>query len=404
MNILIVNTFYYPNLVGGTENSIKLLAEELVLQGNNVAVFTVDSQKGFYSEKINNVTIYRSNGKNVYNSLADKNGVKKLIYKIIEMRNYFVLSDLKKVLDEFKPDVAHTNNLFNMSPLILKYIKERNIKIVHTLRDYWFICPKSTLLNIKGDPCTKYCTEHNAFSCLSHVVYRDYFKSFTKYIDTVTAPSQFTLDLFVNMGYFRHNNTICIPNAIDFDENEVKNIINERMRKKKNIVNYLFIGNLLKSKGIQYLIESFKCTKNENSRLIICGDGDLKDYVRKSVLSDNRIIYKGAIYEEEKKNVLLESDVLIIPSIWYEPFGRVIIEAYKYGMPVIGTNMGGIPEIIDKDVSGVVISALNKDELIDAINHFSDTEVIKKYLINLPQKLNEYSLEKQINKFIEIYK
>lgn len=396
MKILIINCFYFPNLIGGTENSIKILADELANRGNEVAVFTTDANNKFLVEEINNVRVYRSTGKNVYYTKEKKNRIKKFVYKLIELRNYFVLTDLRKALNEFKPDVVHTNNLFNMSPYVLKYIKKNNIKIVHTIRDYWFMCPHSTLLNNKSEIC-----ENASFLCK---IYRNYYRYLSKFADVVTAPSNFTLDLLIKNGYFKNSKAICVSNAIDFNEEEVIKNISKREKNDNVEVNFLFIGNLHKSKGIEYLIETFKSINNKNIKLIICGKGQLEHYVKQAALADKRIIYKGAVYETDKKNVLLESDVLIIPSIWYEPFGRVIIEAYKYGMPVIGTDMGGIPEVIDNNLTGVIVNAYNKSGLEAAIRYFSNRDVVNKHLCNIPKKLDKYSVKKQIDKFLEIYK
>ncbi len=100
-----------------------------------------------------------------------------------------------------------------------------------------------------------------------------------------------------------------------------------------------------------------------------------------------------------------ESDVLIIPSRWPEPFGRVILDAYKYCMPVIGTNMGGIPEIVDQNKTGILINNNNlENELEKAIIYFSKKKNILNNMINIESKLNDFNICIQVEKFTEVYK
>lgn len=388
MKILMVTTYYYPNMIGGTEHSVKLLAEGLTDKGHDVYIIAADKRDKEY-EEINGVKVIRFDLKYKSESILWK-----LIRGGFEFRNYMIYPKLNYIIKQIKPDVIHTNLLFYLSPIIWKIAKYNNIKIVHTLRDYWGICPKCTLLKSDNSLCEK-----QKLLCKIHSMnYKDYSKN----VDIVTAPSQFTLQTYKSNKLYLNAKDIVVYNAIDFDLNYQKQIINMRNKKKSKYIIFLFIGTLDEYKGIKILINSFLQIKNNNIRLKICGDGKMKEFVEKSVIRDKRIEYLGRVHNKEKDNVFKESDVMIVPSIWYEPFGRVVIEAYKYGLPVIGSSIGGIDELLDREVS-IAVKPNNEMELKNAILKFCDKKLVEKYSYNTTKIIKKYDINTQINNFEKIY-
>lgn len=400
MNILIINPFYYPNVIGGTENSIQILAEGLVKRGCNVGVFTSDSRGKLTIEEINGVKVYRSSGRNVCSiiDIFKKNvGIfKKILFKAIDFRNYLVTKDLQYVLKDFNPDIVHTNNVFGVTPYVWKYIKKNKLRLVHTIRDYGIMCPKGYLLTKKSNICT--------YPHLACKIYRLYIKSLSKYVNFVTAASKFTLDLILKNGYFPNASSQYIYNSIEFDQEKLKNIINTKLDKDSQEVKFIFIGNLVKPRGIEFMINAFKKIGNENIKLIICGSGELENYVTEQAIDDDRIIFKGRVVGKQKEELINSCDVLIIPSMFQEPFGRVIIEAYKYGLPVIGTNLGGIPEIVKNYETGIIVNHVDENELVNAIKYFTERKNIKDMLKNIEETITRFGTETQIDLFLNIYK
>lgn len=386
MKILIVNAFYYPNMQGGTEQSVKLLAEGLIKRGHEVVVLTGDASE---INEENGVKIVRLGLKTSNDSL-----LRKVSRKILEFNNIAISNKLSNIINEINPDVVHTNNLFYISTIIWKIAKEKNIKVIHTLRDYWGLCPRTTLLNGSGSICEKgksFCNIHKYNYNLR-----------TKYVDIVTSPSKFTLDLYKKNNMFRNAKDIVVPNAIDFDIDERNKLLDDRLGRSRDIIKFLFIGTLDIHKGIKFLIEAFKQVKLDNIRLIICGDGPLKSYVEENTKVDKRIKYLGKVLKKEKEEILISSDVMVIPSIWYEPFGRVVIEGYKYAMPVIASEIGGIGELLEKNIS-LKVKANNKMDLISAINTLSTREKLKEYISKDSAVFNKYNIDNQIKTFEEIY-
>lgn len=396
MKILLINAFYYPNLIGGTEHVTKKISKEFVKSGNEVAIFTCDSKEKFIEEKIDGVTVYRSTGRNVGNIFEKKFCIKKYMYKLKELRNYSVIQDLEYVLDNFMPDVVHTNNMFCMSPYVWKYIHKRRIRLIHTVHDYWLMCPKATLRNRKENNCNSPST-----FC---IFYRAYMKKCSEYIDVAIFPSVYILNIYKNEGYFNKAELIHISNGIEYDENNVENIINEKIKKTNKVIQFMYIGNLLKSKGIENMIAAFKTIKEKNIKLEICGDGELSRYVEDQCKTDNRIIYRGRVDGDDKQNVFKQSDVLIVPSIWKEPFGMVSLEAYTYGMVVIGSNIGAIPEIVKNKVTGLTVFTENITELSEAINYFMDRNNIRAMLPNIISELKKFDISRQAQMIMMEYR
>lgn len=388
MKILIVNTYYYPNMVGGTEQSVKLLAEGLANNGYEVYVLSAD--KDIEKEEIiNNVKIFRLNIKNRVKSTLGKG-----IRKFCELNNIVIENKISKLIDKINPDIIHTNNLFYLSPIIWKIANKKNIKVVHTLRDYWGLCPKTTLLHKKGQICT-----NKKIVCKMHTIN---YNQFSKYVNIVTSPSDFTMNLYKENGLFTDCKSIVVKNAIDINVEESNLLIHEKALRRNKTVKFLFMGTLNSHKGIEFLINTFKKIKSENIELKICGDGPLRGFVEESCKSDDRIEYLGSIFGKEKEKILYESDVMIVPSIWYEPFGRVVIEAYKYGMPVIACTIGGINELLNDEIS-IGIKENDNKALVDAIIKLSNRENVKKYMINTNKYINGYDIKDQIESFKKVY-
>ncbi|WP_283676434.1 glycosyltransferase family 4 protein [Clostridium perfringens] len=387
MRILLINTYYYPEIIGGAEISVKKLAEGLVLKGHDVFVIANGKNK---IEEINKVKIYRL-------PFVKFNNIKVVgnIYrKISSINNIFFKSSLKNLVKEIKPDVIHVNNLYYISPIIWSIGKQINIPIIQTIRDYYLTCPKSTLL-CDGEKCNTKMSICKLYNYLNKIKFKD--------VDIITAPSNFTLNLFKNENLIDEKKSICIYNSIDILKEDEK-IISIRKERKNNLnFKLVYLGALVKHKGIRELIDVFNDIKVNNIELHIAGDGEEKDFVEKHSLSDKRIKYHGKLNEKEVQKLLQNSDILIAPSIWYEPFGRVIIDAYKFGLPVIASNLGGLSEIVRNEETGLLINVKNKNEFIEAIYKMLNKEKIFQMSMNSLTFVKNFDISKQIDKFEEVY-
>ncbi len=162
----------------------------------------------------------------------------------------------------------------------------------------------------------------------------------------------------------------------------------------------LFVGRLVEEKGIIELIESVKTWKNINLKII--GSGPLETAVKKTVAKYNNVEFFGIIDQDKLPIYYSASDILIVPSVSEEGFGRVILESFSCGTPVIGANRGAIPEAMDGSVGKLIDVSINN--IRDAVLYFYRNRDKLKQLSNNCRKFAErrYS-EKNVEKIIRAY-
>ena len=383
-------------MVGGAEHSVKLLAENLAKAGNGVSVYTLDgvakNSKGLFCETINGVDVYRGYDKyfDREKHFGARNFKEKLLCRLSSFRNKRIKKDLDYLQMYIKPEVVHVNNVYGISSYVWEYFHKNHVKVIYTIRDYFLFDPRARVGGTKG---------------LTLRLYQAYFKRKScKYVDVVTAPSEFALNVFVKKGYFKNATKKCVVNSIAYDPKEVSQSINEKINRECDMTTFLFVGALTHDKGVDNLIEAFLTIKNEKIRLLLCGIGPLKELVKEAQLKDKRISYKGQLSSEGVAEAYMEADVLIAPSTWDEPFGRIIIEGNQYGLAIIGSNKAGIAEILDYMKTGETVDPNSISEIAKKIEKFSCREYYRKYIENILPNLSRYSTKAQIDSFIALYK
>ena len=187
--------------------------------------------------------------------------------------------------------------------------------------------------------------------------------------DTIIVLSQSWKDWFEQE--FKHPNIIVIKNVIDVPVKKQKTLIDTNHR-----FSLLFLGILGQRKGIYDLLEvinKYKCEFEGKLLLIIGGNGEVEsviDYIRKNSL-ENIVHYKGWVSGTEKIKLFNSVDSLILPS-YNEGLPISIIEAMSYGLPIISTPVGGIPEIVSNGENGLLVKPGNQEELYQAIRLLMD--------------------------------
>lgn len=395
MRILILNSWYFPNLKGGAEHSVKLLAENLANKGHSVGVFTIDSNKRrLEKDIINKVLVYRGTGglydirkayrprKTIFESIKNR---------FLEIRNGSIVKELSYVYNDFRPNIVHINCIAGISLSAILYFHIKQIPIVYTLRDYFLDSPRNIIENTSWK---------NPLKKLALTGYRWYTKKKSLYADAVTAPSLFTLNYYLNNGFFKHSiYKECVVNSVEVDVDKVRYYISEKKTHTKR--NFMFAGSVTEVKGIKPMLEAFMQT-NIDTNLFICGDGNLLKYIQDCSKKDQRIKPLGKLESDQLEVIYRQSDIMIVPSLWAEPFGRVVIEAAKYGLYVIASVNGGIPEIIRNIGCGEICNVENINELKDSMEGAYSMD-FEKYYSNIKCNISKYSINDQIDRFEKIY-
>lgn len=394
VKILLVNMFY--NEEGGAQKSTMYLAEQLYREGHQVFVYSNDAVDRDINEEKNGVKIFRRIVPLFdlhYIFKSKKNIFKHFFYKIFETYNIFAKKKFTDVLDEVHPDVVHFNTISGMSLSIVKEAKRRNIKTVWTLRDYWLEFPWGN--------------KNNLLIKTLNAIYRPFVKNSLKNLDVITAPSAFTLNNFIDKHYLDSDSQICkvIENAVVFSREHLEQVISEKRKNERPVgeTKFLFVGSILELKGIFNLVSTFKKLPYPAISLQIVGKGKDTEKLLRDIVGDERISYLGFKNTDELYEIYQKSDVLVVPSEWDEPFGRVVIEGNANGLPVIGSNRGGIPEILQTTKGGEIFDDGAENNLFNVMKDFIEDTDYNTYYDNILENIDTYSIEKQCDKFLELY-
>ncbi len=400
MKILMVNKFFY--IKGGSETYYFSLKKLLEKNGHSVIDFSMKHENNFdspYSNYFVNKIDY-----NVPHTITEKIQLgAKIIY------SYEARKKLEELVKREKPDLIHLHNFqHQLSPSILKVVKKYDIPTVYTAHDFKMLCLNYKMMH-NGKICEE-CKNGKYYHCaLNKCVKDSFFKSginvFEGYlhklcrsydaIDLIITPSLFYKMKFEEFG-IRPERVIHIPNFVSGEIPE----INVRKDRKKY---YLYFGRLSEEKGIKTLIKAFRGMDNI---LYIAGIGplenELKKYIENNKLQNIKML--GSLRGQNLIDFVGNAKAIIIPSEWYENGPYSAIEALQLGRPIIGANIGGIPELINQNgqvfISGDVISLRNA---ITNIEQCSDVEYKKMEIQSNYIYGRFYREQYHYNKLIQAY-
>lgn len=390
MKILLVNKFHY--LRGGSEKYYFELANLLKEKGHQIAFFSMQNEKNI-----------KTGEKEYFVDEIDLNTGSKL--KALDV--IYSKENKKKMteaLEDFKPDIVHVNNFQRqLSESIIDAINEKNIPIVFTAHDVQAVCPAITMLDKDKQIC-ELCMKGKYFNCIKKKCIKNsnlksvlgaiegkYYrlkKVYNKKISYIITPSEFYKEKLIEDGE-NEKNIETIHNFIHLEDYNLD--ISDK--------GYgLYIGRLAKEKGILNLVEAFSRIQGE--KLYIAGDGPEKEKIEKIIenrdLQDN-IKLLGYLNQDEVKKYIKNARFIVVPSIWYENCPYSILETQAIGKPVIGADIGGIPELVKDKENGLIYKYDSIDELETKMKLlFENKELAEQY----GKKAKEYA-EKNYNK--EIY-
>lgn len=397
MKVLIVNKFLHPN--GGSETYIFHIAKQLQQMGHEVQFFGMDHEKRAVG---NRLECYTSNmdfhtGK-----------LQKLLYPFKILYSREAKKKIEMVLEDFEPDVVHVNNFnFQLTPSILygirKYRKKsgRKVKIVYTAHDSQLVCPNHLMQNpVTGERCQK-CLGKDSIACAKNrCIHGSLVKSVLAVLENKLYNTLRTYELF---------DIIICPSVFlkeVLDTNEIlkkktyvlHNFVNQEPigeQKKEDYV--LFFGRFSKEKGIETLVGV--CKELPHIPFYFAGSGPLENLVDQC---DN-VKKLGFLSGKELYTTIAKARFTVFPSECYENCPFTVMESQIYGTPVIGSRLGGIPELIDEDRTGQLFECGNARELKEKIEAlWENREQLKRYEEAVRNSAFD-SLEVYVEKLLKIY-
>lgn len=326
-----------------------------------------------------------------------KNSIGKALYYIFNPFSYFKLSG---VLKEFKPDIVHIHNIYyQVSPSILAHL--RKYPTVMTIHSYELICPNNFMHSFSEKGYHKTDFENNCcnHSGIEYYYYKFRFMVYKKLFKNV--------DTFIPISNFVQNtlNKSCYK-TIQVIYGGIKLLEYSRISYRKNL---LYIGRLSKEKGVEYILKAMPLIikKVPSVHLNIVGDGDEKhklESLSKELNLENIVTFIGSVPYKEVGKYYKNANIIIVPSLWLEPFGLIGPEAMSAGRPVIASRVGGIPEWLDDGKTGFLVDPGNSKQISEkAIQLLSDRKLSQQMGKNALKKSEQFSIEKHVGKIEKVY-
>lgn len=345
MHILIVNNIYPPIMAGGAELIVAWLSEDLVARGHRVTVVSTcgPEMQPYPVEERNGVTVIRFFPANLYWNFA-RGGQKRHRRMLWHLRDAWNMDAARKfhdIIRAAKPDVIHTHLIDGLSASIWRIARRAGIPVVHTAHDYHLVCPRAFLLTRQWRIC-----RHPGVACR---LYRTWHLQTTRHVDLFVSPSHFLLQHHQLAG-LRGPKTAVVANGIPLPADGACH-----RETNTGSQRFLLLSRLTVEKGVRIVLQAIALLSPElKFELVVAGRGALEQEVRDAAARDPRIRFVGYVTGSVKDELLRSAQFLLIPSLWYENAPVSVIEAAAYGLAVVASRIGGLPELVREGNTGLL--------------------------------------------------
>lgn len=354
MKVLLINNFHYRK--GGSEAVYFNTGRMLEAHGHQVVWFSFKDDKNQPCAQSEYFPERSSGARAVLDYFYNRN-VEKALTRLIEAE---------------KPDIANVHLIWGgMTPAIFRPLRKAGIPLVHTVHDYRMVCPAYTFRNGAGEVCEK-CRRGHWLPCIGNrcskgslaqsammaaeMYTREWFHNPLKNIDGFIFVSK-----FCEKRHIVHNHDFADSRRMVL-YNTVEMAAPEKMQRGEY---FLYYGRLSQEKGVEDLIKAFSAPDMPSLKVV--GTGPIEEKVRRQAAGAANIEFLGYRSGEALFDLVRGCSFVIVPSRWYENNPMTIVEAYALGKPVIGSAIGGIPEIVEGTGAGWLYEAGNVDALTDIL-------------------------------------
>jgi len=316
--------------------------------------------------------------------------------------------EVRGLIRRHRPDVFHATNTFPLlSASAIHAARAEGVPVVVSLRNYRLLCPSADF-NRGGRVCEKCINKRVPWPAVAHRCYRD--SATASVVVTIGNTVQRTLgtwhrlvDLFFTPTEFTRQKYI--EGGFDPRRIAVKpNFLNEDPGEGGGRGGYaVFVGRLSQEKGITTLLEALgHVTQGIDLRII--GDGPLRDRVAEAAAQNPRVQYLGRLSHAEVLDVIGDATCLVMPSVWYETFGRTIIEAYAKAVPVVASRLGALAEIVTDGETGLLVEPGDAAALARAINEMAQGRAVAMRAAARQAFLDHYTGERNLAMILALYR
>ncbi|MEM8858390.1 MAG: glycosyltransferase [Chloroflexota bacterium] len=398
MRILHIVHQFAPHFVGGTELNTAGLAEQQVQHGHDVAIFV---PAPIESKNDNPVDVADEKHGRVYRVPVGQRSATQ-VFRDTLANSGPIADALDHVLADFRPEVIHIQHLMGLPVrAVSKLLKSYDAPIIITLLDFWWVCANAQLLT---NDTEEICDGPNRFiNCGRCAAARanqplilapalapifalrsNWLRPLLTQADATFAPTQFVADWYSQRVDFKHPVKV-IPLGF-----EPPTHLPEPTQSlaADGPLKLAYVGGLSQQKGVHVIIQAINQLKEIDLTLTIGGDEDkFPEYVAHlKQASDNRVTFRGKLPPAVVRQLMAESDLLLVPSIWYETYAIVVSEAFAAGIPVAVSDLGALAERVEDRVTGFKVPPANAEAWARTIEHAAKNRpILSRMAMNKPK-------------------
>jgi glycosyltransferase involved in cell wall biosynthesis len=315
---------------------------------------------------------------------------------------------LRRLLSDHKPQIAHLHCIYHhLSPSILPVLHKAGVPVVMTAHDLKIACPAYKMLN-RGGICER-CKDGSVINVIKHRCVRDSLGAsaivaaesglqrslqlYKRYLTKIVVPSRFFLNKFVEWGWDAEQ-FVHVPNYVDAAQFEPQYNPGDY---------FLYFGRLAPEKGVATLL---KAAKASGIRLKIAGTGPEQALLQQLNTDLNAgAEFLGFVAGDNLKQLVKQAKAVVLPSEWYENAPMSVLESMALGKPVIGANIGGIPELIDSSTGWTFTSgdAQALSQLLESVDHMQPELLAEIGREARKRVIMHFNRENYIESMLEIY-
>lgn len=343
--------------------------------------------------------------------LKEMGKARKLLLPFTTIFNPRTYREVKRIIKEEHIDIVHVHNTLNLiSPAVYYAALKCKVPVVQTIHNFRLLCPGAAFYR-DGHICED-CVKHGLMCAIKHSCYRG-----SKAQTLICVANTW---IHRNTGVYGKINYICLTEFNKEKLLQLKQIKAERVFVKPNFVDscdapvvpyrrrtnqFIFAGRLDKLKGIDILLEAWKLMGADAPILLVCGTGPMENWCREYIRENglNSVEMKGFVPNTEAKKLIANSEVLILPTQWYEGLPMTILEAYSVGTPVITSDLGNTGAVVINGVTGYKFKADSAEELKGVVKKIEVTEEIGWESNVLNEYKNRYSPERNYEMLSSVY-
>ncbi len=433
MKILQIVHNFPPEQLGGVEVFSYHFSKELS-RHHEVHVFYPKITKSRFdsivSFKMDNLIIHQLNVPDKFHLPQPCAKLKHLIFGInfsLGLNRKYE-KEFKKFLNQLKPDIIHFQHLIGLSfyfPIIAKNFAP----VILTIHDYWLICPTTHFLNQDNKICYSSSVK-NCTLCLSKSYKEPMTKTVRKYkcsffknffldllgkymskklkkrniaikimlskIDWIITTSNSVMkklieNSFITPSMLKNNKAVILEYGINTSK------LLKINKKPSDKIRFGFIGSMAERKGLHVLIEAFNMLHSSKAILYIYSWGNVKPLIDKSK-NNSDIRFMGSFLDNVSEPYS-KIDVLIVPSITYEGYGLVVLEAFAAKIPIIASNIPALNEFVKNNQNGLLFNTGDINDLCKKMKMIIDNpDLIERFKLNIPsvKSIEQYTQECEI--------